>query len=70
MAPVDQSSTRRLPRLSARVAWGSASFSGPPLPSVWPRPTRRILVATADQPGCPSGLGRHKLAAQVTALWG
>ena len=75
MIHLDGTTTQLHPWPNSGPAWATISLLGPPLPSRWPRPSRRILIYadngdTAVKPGRPSGAGPNKLAIQVATRWG
>ena len=56
-------------------AQAGASLLGPPLPSWWPRPGKRIVLDTPGrrssvEPWHRIGLGPEKLTLQIATRWG
>ena len=75
MARVNDNSSPLRPWPGSQPARARTSLLGPPIPSSWPRPRKRILLHSdsgdaAVKPWRQSGSGPNKLALQVPTRWG
>lgn len=67
-------STSHIPWPLASPGDATPSLLGPPLPTWWPRPARRILLNAEGRSGLTRqghkiGLGPDKLALQIATRW-